>query len=514
MMKIAFTDNDKLRLTLEGIIVGIISGIVVSMFRWSIAHSLKFYQGLYVVARHNLLLLVALLFLMAVIAVFVGYLIKKEPDISGSGIPQVEAQLAGEMKLNWWSILWRKFVGGILSIGPGLFLGREGPSIQLGAAVGQGIGDLTHDDKGVNQRVLIASGAAAGLAAAFSAPIAGAMFVLEEVYHNFSPLVWVTALASAVSANVVALYVFGLQPVLQVPYRYSLPIKYYWHLVVLGIVLGLLGRLYQVMTLSMPAIFAKTRLPRYIHGIIPLLLVVPLGLMYTNFIGGGNEVIIDLGKYGTSLWFLLGLFALRFIFSMISYGSGLPGGIFLPILNLGAIIGAIYAVAMNQLGLLPIYFESNLIIFAMAGYFACISKAPFTAIILVTEMVGSLKHLMPLAVLSLVAYIVVDLLNGAPIYEALKERLNLNSAYLNRVSKFNDRLEIPIYEGSSIDGKYIRDIPFPKDILVIAVYRGERQLIPRGDTLVKAGDRIVFMVNAGQRAKFSKKLSNLINGID
>lgn len=513
-MKIAITDNEKARLTLEGILVGIISGIIVSMFRWSIAHSLKFYQGLYVTARHNWLLVVGLLIVVIAIGLFTGYLIKKEPNISGSGIPQVEAQLGGEMQLNWWSILWRKFVGGILSIGPGLFLGREGPSIQLGAAVGQGVGELTHDNQGVNQRVLIASGAAAGLAAAFSAPIAGAMFVLEEVYHNFSPLVWITSLASAVSANVVALYVFGLQPVLQVPYEFSLPIKYYWHLVILGILLGLMGRLYQICTLSMPAVFAKTRLPRYLHGIIPLVLIVPLGMMYTNFIGGGNEVIVNLNKYGTSLLFLLGLLALRFIFSMISYGSGLPGGIFLPILNLGAIIGAVYAVFMNQLGLLPISFESNLIIFAMAGYFACISKAPFTAIILVTEMVGSLKHLMPLAVLSLVAYIVVDLLNGAPIYEALKERLNLNSKYLNRVSKFNDRLEVPIYEGSSIDGKYIRDIPFPKDILVIAVYRGERQLIPRGDTLIKAGDRIVFMVNAGQRAKISKKLQDLINGIN
>lgn len=513
-MKLAFTDNEKLRLTAEGILVGILSGLIVSMFRWTIAHSLVVFQGLYIAARTNWLLVVGLIVLMIAIAIFVGYLLKKEPDISGSGIPQVEAQLGGEMQMHWWSVLWRKFVGGILSIGPGLFLGREGPSIQLGAAVGQGVGDLTHDNVGVNQRVLIASGAAAGLSAAFSAPIAGAMFVLEEVYHNFSPLVWITSLASAVSANVIALYVFGLKPVLQVPYKYSLPIKYYWHLVILGIVLGLMGRLYQICTLSMPAVFSKTRLPRYIQGIIPLILIVPLGMMVPQFIGGGNEIIVSLTQYGTSLGLMLVLLAIRFIYSMISYGSGVPGGIFLPILNLGAIIGAIYAIVMSQLGLLPIAFESNLIIFAMAGYFACISKAPFTAIILVTEMVGSLKHLMPLAVLSLVAYIVVDMLNGAPIYEALKERLNLNAEYLNRVSKFNDRLEVPIYEGSSIDGKYIRDIPFPKDVLVVAIYRGERQLIPRGDTLIKAGDRLVCMVNAGQRAKIAKKLKDLFDGIN
>jgi H+/Cl- antiporter ClcA len=327
-------------------------------------------------------------------------------------------------------------------------------------------------------------------------------------------MVWLTALASAVSSNLVALYVFGLTPVLDIPYKFSLPVGMYWHLIVLGIILGLLGRLYQIVILYMPSLYAKTKIPRSFQGLIPLILLVPVGMMFPKFIGGGNGLIVSLNHMNVGFWILAGIFILRFIFSMISYGSGLPGGIFLPILNLGAIIGAVYAVFMNQMGLLPISYESNLIIFAMAGYFACISKAPFTAIILVTEMVGSLGHLMPLVVISLIAYIVVDILNGAPIYEALKEKLTLNSTYLNQVSKYNDRIEIPVYEGSSIDGEYIRDISFPKEVLVIAIYRGEREIIPRGDTVVKAGDRIVMMVNAAQRAKFKKRLTTLINGID
>ncbi|MFD1418031.1 ClC family H(+)/Cl(-) exchange transporter [Companilactobacillus keshanensis] len=509
-MKVLIADNDKLKLTLGGVIVGILSGLVVSAFRWSIARLLVVFQSAYTAARSNVILIVALLVLVIVVGLLVSCLLKKEPNISGSGIPQVEAQLAGEMELKWWPILWKKFVGGILGIGPGLFLGREGPSIQLGAAIGQGFSEFTKEN-GVSKRVLIASGAAGGLAAAFNAPIAGAMFILEEVYHNFSPLVWVTALASSVSSNLIALYVFGLRPVLDVPYKFSMPIKYYWHLLLLGVVLGLLGRLYQVVLLSMPALYSKTRIPRNLQGLIPLVLIVPIGMMFPMFIGGGNGIIINLTNLGTSLKLLIGLLVLRFVFSMISYGSGLPGGIFLPILNLGAIIGAVYAVSMHSLGLLPLAFESNLIIFAMAGYFACIGKAPFTAIILVTEMVGSLKHLMPLAVISLIAYLVVDLLDGAPIYESLKERLNVDSNFLNKASKLNDRLEISVFEGSSIDGKYIRDVPFPKDILIVAIYRGEAQIIPRGDTVIKAGDRLVTMVNAAKRAKMKKIMEDLIN---
>lgn len=171
-------------------------------------------------------------------------MLKSEPNISGSGIPQVEGQLQGELEFHWWSILWKKFVAGIISIGPGLFLGREGPSIQLGAAVGQGVaqGFKKH---GSDRRIMIAAGAAGGLAAAFNAPIAGTMFVLEEVYHNFSPLVWITSLASAVGANFISLNVFGEVPVLHLVYDRPLPVSLYWHLLLLGVLLGVLGFAYQ-----------------------------------------------------------------------------------------------------------------------------------------------------------------------------------------------------------------------------------------------------------------------------
>ena len=118
----------------------------------------------------------------------------KEPNISGSGIPQVEGQLAGLLEVKWWSVLWRKWIGGVLAIGSGLFLGREGPSIQLGAMVGQGVAKGLHLPK-TKERCLLAGGAAAGLANAFNAPIATSLFVVEEIYHNFSPFVWTTSLA-------------------------------------------------------------------------------------------------------------------------------------------------------------------------------------------------------------------------------------------------------------------------------------------------------------------------------
>ncbi|MDN6252315.1 MAG: ClC family H(+)/Cl(-) exchange transporter, partial [Lactiplantibacillus plantarum] len=244
----------------RALIVGVIAGIVVSIFRFSIEQGLRFVQWVYAQIHTNWLLLFPWIGLSVAVAFFVGWLVKNEPNIKGSGIPQVEGQLAGELDYSWWSVLWRKFVGGILGIGSGLFLGREGPSIQLGATIGQGVASKLKQT-GSDRRSLIAGGAAAGLSAAFNAPIASTLFVLEEVYHNFSPIIWTTALVSAMASNFISLNFFGLVPVLHIPYGHNLPLSQYGNLIGLGIFLGIFGYLYQNVTLTMPNWYAKLRLP-------------------------------------------------------------------------------------------------------------------------------------------------------------------------------------------------------------------------------------------------------------
>ncbi|CAM3192117.1 ClC family H(+)/Cl(-) exchange transporter [Lactiplantibacillus plajomi] len=490
----------------RGLLVGLIAGVVVSIFRFCIQYGLKFVQWAYVGMRAQPVWLILWVLASVAIAVFVGYLVKQSPDIKGSGIPQVEGQLAGELDYAWWPVLWRKFVGGILGIGSGLFLGREGPSIQLGATIGQGVAEKLRRT-GADRRSLIAGGAAAGLSAAFNAPIASTLFILEEVYHNFSPIIWTTALASAIASNFISLNFFGLVPVLHIPYTENLPLSQYGNLIGLGIFLGVFGYLYQNVTLTMPNWYAKLRLPSWLNGLVPFLLVIPLGLKWPQLLGGGNGVILDLAAVTPALLVLIGIFIIRFVFSTVSYGSGLPGGIFLPILSLGAVLGAIYAQAMVNLGWMPAHFVANFIIFAMAGYFAGIGKAPFTAILLITEMVGTLHHLMPLAVVSMTAFLVVDLLGGAPIYEALLEKLI--RPRLPEHTGVQDRLEVPVFEGSQLEDHQVRDFKWPSESLLIAICRGERQVIPHGDTLMRAGDTLIILTDHANRAWVRRQIEQL-----
>ena len=407
----------------KGILVGLFSGIIVSLFRLGIEMMLEKVSEAYQLFRTEPIWLLAWIPLSVAVAVAIGWLVKSEPNIKGSGLPQVEGQVQGVIALKWWPILWKKFIGGLFAIGSGLFLGREGPAIQMGAAVGQGVSQLTKGDD-VEERILLSSGAGAGLAAAFNAPLAGLMFVFEEIHHNFSPLLGITTFASALVANFVSLNIFGLTPVLNIGAMTTLPITYYGLVVLLGIFLGFCGWLYNKVLLSMPKIYGKIKfIPSNFNGIIPLLLVIPIGYFLPQISGSGSDLVMHLGNWKLSIGMLIGLFVFRFLFSVISYGANVPGGILLPILSLGAILGALYGqVAISIFAFEPQYLP-HFIITAMAGYFTAIGKSPLMAILLVTEMVGGLNQLMALSICSLAAYFTSDLLGVKPINESLLDRL-------------------------------------------------------------------------------------------
>lgn len=179
---------------------------------------------------------------------------------------------------------------------------------------------------------------------------------------------------------------------------------------------------------------------------------------------------------------------------MVSYGSGLPGGIFLPILTLGALSGTLIGNVFVTLNWMPTTYILNFVVIGMAGYFACIGKVPFTAIILVFEMVGSVTHILPLAFVSLVAYLVVDLLNGAPIYESLLARLLQQNQQKNVSSKMTT-LEIPVLAGSIMEDQQIRDLNLMPNSLITLVKRSDNLLIPKGDLVLRAGDIIYLRAN-------------------
>lgn len=489
----------------RGIVVGCAAGIVVSLFRLLIAKIFAQVVKYYQLSHENLSLLGLILLVSVIVVIAIGFLVKSDPDIKGSGIPHVEGELKGLLHPDWWSVLWKKFLGGTLAISMGFMLGREGPSIQLGAMAGKGVAKTLKAQR-MEQRVLIASGAAAGLSAAFNAPIAGLLFVVEEIYHQFSRLVWISALVASLVANFISLNIFGLTPVLDMPGELViLPLKDYWLLLILGAFLGAMGYLYEKVTLNAGVVYdflgKVCHIPNYFYGIFAAVLIIPVGYFFPQLLGGGNGLITSLTTSHLTLAVVFLYFVIRFIWSALSYASGLPGGIFLPILTLGALLGFGFGLGINQLGFISTAALINFLVLGMAGYFGAISKAPLTAMILVTEMVGDFRQLMTIAVVTLVAYIVMDLLKGEPIYEAMLAKLS--------IPKDREVIEPTLIEltvSDKIAGKRVRDLTLPKNVLITTQIHRQKSEVVRGNTVLNAGDIIFLVVNEPEIGKIRQLL--------
>jgi len=498
----------RLKLVFEGIGVGIITGLLVVLYRYALEKAGILLTDIYKILAMKPILILPWVMALIVIGYIVGIMVKHDPMISGSGIPQVEGVLLRKLDMTWWRVILGKFIGGILSIGSGLSLGREGPSVQLGAAVGQGFSKVFKRVK-IEEKYLITSGASAGLAAAFNAPLAGVMFALEEVHKNFSPLVLLSALSAALSADFIASGFFGLKPVFILGNLDVLPLKLYFYIILLGVILGILGVLFNKIVLKTQDLYvAQTWLPKEMRIIIPLLISVILGIMLPQVLGGGHELITALITNNFSLSILVILVIVKFLFTMASYGSGAPGGIFLPLLAIGALIGNVYGIALVHFVHFDSTYINNFIILAMAGYFTAVVRAPITGTILITEMTGSFSHLLSLAIVSIVAYMVADILASKPIYESLLEKFLYNQGEKISIGNKKNKaiLEFAVCMGSDLDGKQIKDVKWPSRCLLVAVKRGENEIIPKGDTVIFPGDYLIVLTNEDRVSKMNDEL--------
>ena len=415
-----------LRLLLEGLAVGLGAGISISVFRYLLAGS----EILRPVIYHNLREALAdgqwqWLALYIISFIIIAYLLKlivaREPMCTGSGIPQIKGILQGDMSMRWFSVLWSKIIGGVLAIGAGMSLGREGPSVQIGACVGQGLSQ-TSRRTGFESRILMTAGAGAGLAAAFNAPLAGVIFGLEEMQKTISPALLLTGITASITAATVTEVVFGMSPVFSMGYLLPLPLNLFDVLVVAGIVIGLLGRLFNIALAYSLNTYSRLGLSGMKKPLVPLVLAGILGFVLPEILGGGNLLVDSLVVTDYTIGFLCLLFVGKFLFTMICFGSGVPGGIFLPMLVLGAAGGAVLAKLLVLAGLLPAMYYADIIVFGMAAYFSSVVKSPVTGSILILEMTGSFQHMLALLVVSLTAYVISDLTGGRPVYDELLDR--------------------------------------------------------------------------------------------
>lgn len=360
-------------------------------------------------------------------AVIAAWLVRKfSPYASGSGIPHVEAVLRGQASPAPFILLPVKFVGGCLAIGFGLALGREGPSVQMGAVLGHLCGRVFRSDW-ADCRVLIAAGAGAGLATAFNAPMAGAVFVLEEVVQKFETRIAIAALASSSTAIAIAHLLLGDAPDFVLP-----PVEYPAAEVgpmffALGVVCGVVAVAYNKAVLATLAAADLMRglrsLPRETCAALVGAATGVLAWMGPALVGGGDNLTQRALLGSGSLFLLPFLFQLRFWFGALSYSVGTPGGLFAPLLTLGAQLGLLFGSlcgsAFPNLPIQPHAFAAV----GMAAFFTGVVRAPLTGLVLVTEMTNNATLLLPMLAASFMAMLIPTQVNDRPLYDALRDRL-------------------------------------------------------------------------------------------
>jgi chloride channel protein, CIC family len=345
------------------------------------------------------------------------------PQAEGSGIQRVEAVFSGDVQPAPNSIVPVKFFGGLLAMGSGLALGREGPTVQMGATLSWLISrPLIKNDQ--DMRVIGAAGAGAGLAVAFNAPIGGSIFVFEEMTSSFTPWLLVATLATALVA--VSTMRLMLGNALDFTVR-QVSLTQVWRIgpfLALGALLGAVGAAYNAATVGLLR-FAD-RLPNLSSINRAAVIGATVGLVAwfaPAMVGGGEKLTQAILADHYVVGGLLAVFLARFLLGPWSYAAGTPGGLFAPLLVLGASSGALFAGVLNhslpRLGLSPIAFA----VVGMAALFSASVRAPLTGIVLTVEMTGRGDLTLALLGASLMAMLVAMLLQSEPIYETLKHRM-------------------------------------------------------------------------------------------
>ena len=344
------------------------------------------------------------------------------PKAKGSGIPYVENILRGNGQPRHAWVLPVKFVGGWLALSAGLVLGREGPMVQMGAVIGEKVGRHFPGLRGA-WKSLMAAGAGAGLASAFNAPVGGTIFVLEEVFCKITPQTFIlTATAASVS-------VFLQRAVFHMPQDYAVPVipeapaQAGWLFFLFGTAVGILGVLYNRLLLGLLAFGGRLgKIPVPLRAAAIGFLMGSVAWFAPKWVGGGDDITQAILASRSEVWLLLGIACLRFFLGPLSYSAGTPGGLFAPVIALGAIVGAATG-ALNH-ALLPELVPSPLAfaVAGMAAFFTASIRAPLTGIVICLEMTGCYSLFFPMLATCLGAYLIPTLLKDAPIYDALAER--------------------------------------------------------------------------------------------
>lgn len=507
-----------------GALTGLVVGVVITCFTAVCTLAEEFARGYYGFFGDHPAFIPLLFLALFAGAVVIGGLMRFLPSVKGSGIPQTEGATRGLFRFKWYEAVTGMFAAALFTIFMGLPAGSEGPAIMIGGGCGSLTSDLLRRNA-VVRRYQVTSGACAGISVAFNAPLTGMAFAFEEAHKRFTPEVFVSSFSSVVVAIIVRNLLrpamgFGVGAFFT---NYSFegidPVNLMFLVYVLfaSVIVALCGVAFYYLVFAVKKLFEKSRITTFCKGlfrvVVPFMLAGAFGLITSYAMGGGHHFIEAVASKGTlesvfssPVWLtLLVVVILRMITTVVNTGAGVPVGAFVPILSIGAGMGALLSLLCKLMGMDAAYSDA-LIMICMATFFATVVKSPITGIVMVVELTWNFTFLLPVILGVAAGYLTGAIFRTEPIYDKLLDDLLEERRKTHPVEQFVTRVRVT--ESGHAAGRTLRDVLWPSGALVTKVVRGEEEISPDGNTRIFEGDVLVVESKTSEKEEYLEALKH------
>lgn len=490
--RLNYINNILMPCLIYSVITGILTGTVIFLFKLAAAFVVSVSDDIYSFVREKIIYLPALLSGAALLGLVSALSVKYLGNCKGGGIPTAIALLRGLIEFRWLRNIAMVFISALLSYLVGVPLGTEGPSVQMGTAVGRGTVRLFAKKHTAWDRYIMTGGACTGFAAATAAPLTGIFFAFEEAHRRFSPMIFMSAASAVISGSVTinmlceltntdpALFHFKINSVL--------PIKHLWSALVVGLVCGFFAvaftKLYRLI-----GNFIRIRLYRlHIYIKIPTVfaLTALIGYFLSQALGSGHS-LVDMMIEGRGIWYMSVIYlAVRVILLIVANNVGITGGLFVPSLAFGAMTGSLCAKCMIALGILPEEYYTVLVVVGIASFLSASSRTPISAVTFAIEALSGLSNILPIALGVALSYIIIEVMGVAAFTDTVIES-KVEAEHENKTPQLIDT-HFTVTSDAFVVGKEIRDILWPPTCIVTSVRKNPASgshgsLIGEGDIL-------------------------------
>ncbi len=430
---VAFTRSDQLFMIVMGGIVGAVGGYGAIGFRKLIGVVTQSGWGNATGMEGKDLLIMALaapywikVLIPAIGGILVGVIIYFfAQEAKGHGVPEVMESVAlkdGRMRTR---IVFAKAFASAICIGSGGSVGREGPIVQIGSAMGSAIGKLVKISA-ARLRILVACGAAAGIAATFNAPMAGALFSLEIILSEFAAYLFIPIVVSSVVATALSRHYLGNFPAFEIPPYDLLHYSELFLYLILGVLAGVVAYAFIRILYGMEDFFERWKLPEYIKPAIGGAIIGCIGIIFPQIFGVGYESVTQILRGEMLGIILVGLLIAKILATSISIGSGGSGGIFAPSIFMGAVLGGIFGQIVHILFPYTTASPGAYALVGMGAIVAGTTRAPITAMLIIFEMTANYRIILPLMFACTIGLVISARLSRESIYTLKLIRRGVN----------------------------------------------------------------------------------------